>query len=193
MSAVTILEKLLGSEQSVTSKEHVLDSASRHVSNVESRFIESFDKLVREISSTWGQPQFNSLVEDEPTEEEEEEVTVVDEDAQEQQQTTQSGGGERKRKKLRNVLPPWAKGIATSGGDIRAIRLCYWKRPECIGYVVLRKEMDVKRNLALSYIIALGARRRGPEHSTRSVQTIRQAKEHWSQPILNWFSWLVGR
>jgi len=191
MSAVALLEKLLD-DQSVTSKEHVLDTASRHVSDVENRFIASYESLVNEITRTWGLPQFNSTMEDESqiSQEEEEE-----EEPAEQQQTTGTGvPGERKRKKLRNVVPPWAKGIASSGGDIKAIRLCYWKRPTCIGYVVLRKEIDTKRGIALMYMIALGVRKRGPEKG-RTVEKLRHSKEdHWLiTPVKNFLGWLAGR
>lgn len=103
--AVTILEKLLD-DQSVSSKEHILDTASRHVSNVEDRFVKSYDSLVREITANWGLPQFNNTVDDNtPDEPEEEEETP-----QEQQESTgglsQTESGIRKRKKLKNVVPP---------------------------------------------------------------------------------------
>jgi len=106
-NAITIIERLLA-ESKVQSNEHVIETASRHVSNVERRFSESFDLLVKEICGVWGSPQFNSTVPgmDDPAEEEEEES--------QEEQATSTGGtgeqGERKKKKLRNVVPPWSNG-----------------------------------------------------------------------------------
>ncbi len=187
-NAIAIIERLLGAE-SVQSNEHVIETASRHVSNVESRFSDSFDLLVREISSTWGLPQFNSTVPSTGDEVEEEE------EDRDQQATTNGGNGseqaegERKKRKLRNVVPPWSNGKSKSGGKCKALRLSYWKRANLIGYVVLRAEFDTVKNVPITYDLILGARRRGQD-SSRNIQHLKQAKGGWFMPFINW---LFGR
>lgn len=187
-SAIPILEHLLD-EASVNSKEHVIETASRHVSNVESRLSENFDSLVHEISTIWGAPQFNSTVPGSEHEDEEEE------DIEEQSTSDAGGAGKqdasRKKKKLRNVVPPWSNGTSRSGGQCKALRLSYWKRPDQIGYVVLRVEIDTKKNMPLSYDLILGARRRGAEPG-RNVAKFKQVEgqRHWFSPVMKW---LTGR
>jgi hypothetical protein len=182
-NAITIIERLLGAS-SVQSNEHVIETASRHVSNVERRFSESFDLLVKEISSVWGSPQFNSTVPgiDDPAEEEEEE-------SQEEQSTTAGGTGdqgERKKKKLRNVVPPWSNGKSkTPGGKCKALRLAYWRRTTMVAYVVLRAEFDAEKNVPITYDLILGARRRGQEQS-KSFQQLKQTNKGWFRPFINW-------
>lgn len=186
-NAIGIIERLLV-ESSVQSKEHVIETASRHVSNVERRFSESFDLLVKEISGVWGRPQFNSTVPgmDDPEEEE------IEESAEEQSTTVggTGGEGERKKKKLRNVVPPWSNGKSkTPGGKCKALRLAYWRRTNMVAYVVLRAEFDTEKNVAITYDLILGARRRGQERS-ESFQQLKQTKQGWLRPFLNW---LFGR
>lgn len=185
-NAITIIERLLG-ESSVQSNEHIIETASRHVSNVERRFSESFDLLVKEISGVWGSPQFNSTVpgEDEPVEEEDEEEEK--ESAEEQATSQGSGGsGERKKKKLRNVVPPWSNGKSkTPGGVCKALRLAYWRRTTMVAYVVLRAEFDKEKNVPITYDLILGARRRGQEQS-RSFQQLKQTNKGWFRPFINW-------
>lgn len=182
---ITIMERLLA-ESNVQSNEHVIETASRHVSNVESRFSENFDSLVRDIRSVWGSPQFNSTVPGMDEKEEEEEEVV--ESAEEQSQTNggTGEGGERKPRKLRNVVPPWSNGKSkTPGGKCQALRLAYWKRSDMIGYVVLRAEFDREKNVPLTYDLILGARRRGQDTS-RSIQHLKQSKQGWFRPLINW-------
>ena len=185
--AIAIMERLLG-EQSVQSNEHVIETASRHVSNVEARFSESFDTLVREISSTWGSPQFNSTVPGTGDEEEEE--------GDDDQRSTHGGNGnseqpegERKRRQLRNIVPPWSNGKSKSGGKCKALRLSYWKRTDLIGYVVLRAEFDTVKNVPITYDLILGARRRSQD-TTKNMQHLKQAKGNWFVPFIKW---LFGR
>ncbi len=181
-NAITIIERLLG-ESSIQSNEHIIETASRHVSNVERRFSESFDLLVKEIGSVWGRPQFNSTVPgmDEPEEEEEESI---------EEQSTTGGGtaepGERKKKKLRNVVPPWSNGKSkTPGGKCKALRLAYWRRTTMVAYVVLRAEFDTEKNVPITYDLILGARRRGQEQS-KSFQQLKQTNKGWFRPFINW-------
>ncbi|CAN5229387.1 hypothetical protein BH10CYA1_BH10CYA1_07930 [soil metagenome] len=182
-NAITIIERLLG-ESSIQSNEHVIETASRHVSNVERRFSESFDLLVKEIGAVWGRPQFNSTVPgmDEPEEEEEEESV--------EEPSTSIGGtgeqGERKKKKLRNVVPPWSNGKSkTPGGKCQALRLAYWRRTTMVAYVVLRAEFDTEKNVPITYDLILGARRRGQEQS-KSFQQLKQTEKGWLRPFINW-------
>ncbi|MBS2002194.1 MAG: hypothetical protein U0103_00545 [Candidatus Obscuribacterales bacterium] len=181
-NAITIIERLLG-ESSVQSNEHVIETASRHVSNVERRFSESFDLLVKEITNVWGKPQFNSTVPgmDDPVEEEEEE-----EESAEEQSTTQGGDAVRKKKKLRNVVPPWSNGKSkTPGCTCKALRLAYWRRTTMVAYVVLRAEFDKEKNVAITYDLCLGARRRGQEQS-KSFQQLKHTNKGWFRPFINW-------
>lgn len=182
---ITIMERLLA-EQTTQSNEHIIETASRHVSNVESRFSENFNDLVTEIRNTWGKPQFNSTVpgEDEANEELEEENP----ESHSEQATTDGGGSEseRKKRKLRNVVPPWSNGKSkTPGGKCQALRLAYWRRSDMIGYVVLRAEIDKEKNVPLTYDLILGARRRGQEAS-RKIQSLKNAKQGWFRPFINW-------
>jgi hypothetical protein len=188
--SISIIERLLG-EESVQTNEHVIETASRHVSNVEERFSDSFDSLVKEISSVWGAPQFNSTVpgmDDHEAQEQEESI--------EEQSATNGGGsseqkeGERKKRKLSNVVPPWSNGKSkTPGCKCKALRLSYWRRTNLVGYVVLRAEFDIEKNVPITYDLILGARRRGQEAS-RQIQSLKQVKQGWFRPFLNW---LFGR
>ncbi len=56
-SAVAILERLLD-DQAQNSKEHVMETASPHLSNVEDRMDKTFDSMVKEISEAFGVPDF---------------------------------------------------------------------------------------------------------------------------------------
>lgn len=49
----------------LNSREHVLETASYHVSNVKEQFSNQFERLVTEISSTWGHPVFTCTLDDE--------------------------------------------------------------------------------------------------------------------------------
>jgi hypothetical protein len=182
-NAITIIERLLG-ESKVQSNEHVIETASRHVSNVERRFSESFDLLVKEISGVWGSPQFNSTVPgmNDPVVEEEEEESA------DEQSTTQGSGGDqvRKKKKLRNIVPPWSNGKSkTPGGVCKALRLAYWRRTTMVAYVVLRAEFDKEKDVPITYDLILGARRRGQEQS-KSFQQLKQTNKGWFRPFINW-------
>lgn len=176
---VTIIERLLA-ENNVQANEHVIETASRHVSNVETRFAEAFDAKVKQITNVWGGPQFNSTVpglDDEPEEEEE---------SYDEQATSSGGTGEGKKRKLRNVVPPWANGKSkTPGGKCKALRLAYWRRSNLVGYVVLRAEYDTEKNVPITYDLSLGARRRGQEAS-RSIQHLKQTNQGWFRPFINW-------
>lgn len=60
MSVVALMERMLDVGTIVPVKEHVLESASRHVADVEDKFNEQYDKLVREATIAWGKPEFNN-------------------------------------------------------------------------------------------------------------------------------------
>ncbi len=56
-SAIAILERLL-ENRSENSKEHILETASPRLTDVENRMDHSFDALVKEISTIFGVPDF---------------------------------------------------------------------------------------------------------------------------------------
>ncbi|PZM81587.1 MAG: hypothetical protein DKT66_20515 [Candidatus Melainabacteria bacterium] len=60
---VTLMEALL-KDPSVSVREHVVESASPHVSNVKQTFEGKFESLVSEIGKEWGHPIFNSTFDD---------------------------------------------------------------------------------------------------------------------------------
>jgi hypothetical protein len=57
------MEALL-KDPSVSVREHVVESASPHVSNVKQTFEGKFESLVSEIGKEWGHPIFNSTFDD---------------------------------------------------------------------------------------------------------------------------------
>ncbi|HEY9776889.1 MAG TPA: hypothetical protein V6C81_24205 [Planktothrix sp.] len=187
-SAIAVLEKLLNDE-SVNNKEHLLETASPHILNAEQRFEQSFDTIVREISTIWGDPEFNSQIkkgDDEllpaPGEEEE---------APEGEQPQEAA--ERKERNLSTVVPAWSRGTARSGGQIKALRLAHWKRPDGLMYIVLRTELDPKKNdRPLYYDLILGARRRKQEVD-RGSERLRQTEENWKSQVVQALNWLRGR
>lgn len=171
MSAILILERLLDDE-SVNSKEHLLETASPNLSNVEDRLNTTFDQLVHEISTAWGRPQFNSRV-------------SLDSSKVEIQETESEGAeGEGAKKQLNSVVPSWSNGTARNAGMPKALRLSYWKRPDALSYIVLRTELDLKKNnRPMHYDIVLGSRRRSQE-SSRAVKQLRQTEEHWMSKVV---------
>ncbi|MCC7528686.1 MAG: hypothetical protein IT342_09200 [Candidatus Melainabacteria bacterium] len=60
---VTLMEALL-KDPSVSVREHVVESASPHVSNVKQTFEKQYETLVSEIGKEWGYPIFNSTFDD---------------------------------------------------------------------------------------------------------------------------------
>lgn len=56
----TILDRLLDEAPNTTCREHVLEQASYAVDNVQQKFVGKFEALVSEISTDWGQPEFNA-------------------------------------------------------------------------------------------------------------------------------------
>lgn len=64
-NCVPIMDRLL-EDPTVNSREHSLETASYHVSNVKEKFEGQFDQLVREISKDWGLPIFNASFEETP-------------------------------------------------------------------------------------------------------------------------------
>ncbi len=173
-SAIAILEKLI-TDPSVTSKEHVLETASRHSSDAQGRFEQSFERVVSEISAIWGNPEFNSQIRKEA----------------EGTDPQQSSGGELKRV-LGTVVPPWCQGSPRHGGKPKALRLAHWKKPEGVLYIVLRTELDGEKEIPLYYDLVLGARRRKPEVD-RSTAQLRQSKESWFKHLIAFFDWFRGR
>ena len=154
-SAVAILERLLD-DQAQNSKEHVVETASPHVANVEDRMDLAFDTLVQEITSTYGVPDFAN---------------------------SRSTGEE----KIQSVLPKWSEGTARVQGDVKTMRLSYWKRPEGTFYIVLRTEFDPKKNRNSYYDLSLGARRKSTE-SMPKVDRLRNTKEHWLNKVIPFFT-----
>src|SRR5580658_7550802 len=142
-SAIAVLEKLLGDE-TVASKEHLMETASPHISNAQQRFEQSFDNLVREISTIWGDPEFNSQI----TKGDDELLPAPSEEPAEGEQAEPV---ERKERNLSTVVPAWSRGTARSGGTPKALRLAHWKRPDGLMYVVLRTEIDAKKDRPLYF------------------------------------------
>lgn len=60
---VTLMEALL-QDPTVSVREHVVESASPHVSNVKQTFEKQYETLVSEIGKEWGYPIFNSTFDD---------------------------------------------------------------------------------------------------------------------------------
>jgi hypothetical protein len=58
------MERLLGEDSAESNKEHVIESASRHVTNILEKFDPQYDSMVAELTSAWGAPQFNHRPED---------------------------------------------------------------------------------------------------------------------------------
>ena len=170
-SAVAILEKLLD-DKTVNYKEHVLETASRHVSDAESRFEKKFDDVVHEISAIWGEPEFNSQIRKEP-------------EAQEIQPTAE---GEQPKKALGTVVPQWCQGAPRNGGRPKPLRLAHWKNSDGVLYVVLRTELDQVKDLPLYYDLILGARRRKPEMDRTTVK-LRQTEKTWQAHVVEFFNW----
>lgn len=177
-SAVAILEKLI-EDNTVTSKEHVLETASRHASDAQTRFENSFEQTVREISAAWGEPEFNSAIK--------KESVVAVEPAQ-----SESGEQQQPKRSLGTVVPPWCQGAPRHGGKPKALRLAHWKKPEGVLYIVLRTELDGEREIPLYYDLVLGARRRKPEVD-RSTQQLRQTNKSWMAYVVDFFNYMRGR
>lgn len=158
-SLIAIFERLLNDE-ATNFKEHVLETASPSIANVQERLEQSFEKVVHEISTIWGDPSYAGRIQGK------------------EEKVESEGSPAEKRKKLTNVIPPWCKGIARSGGDPVALRVTYWKRPDNISYIVLRTEVDPQRNnKPLHYDVVLGTRRRNKEPGRESAK-LRQNREH---------------
>ena len=166
-SAIAILEHLLDDE-SLNSKEHIIETASPKLSNVEGRLQQTFDTMVRDISTIWGDPQFNNR------------ITSNEED------------------KVGNVVPTWSKGTARSGGEPMVLRLAYWKRPGLTCYVQLRTELDKTKDPAspMFYDLVFGSRRRSPD-KTQSVQNMKQVETNKMTELTKAANglvrWLSGR
>jgi hypothetical protein len=180
-SAIAILEKLLADE-TVTAKEHLLETASPHISNAQQRFEQTFDSIVRDISTIWGDPEFNSSIK----KGEDELLPAPGEESE------QPENGEKKERNLSTVVPPWCKGAPRSGGTPVALRLAHWKKPDGLMYVVLRTEIDPKKDRPLYYDLVLGARRRKQEVD-RGTEKLRQSKEDWKSHVVSALNWLRGR
>ena len=178
-SAIVILEKLLH-DDTVTSKEHLLETASRHVDNAQQRFETTFDGMVHEISAIWGEPEFNSQIRKEPIQ-----MPNPEPQSESEQKTSI-------RKPLGTVVPHWCSGTARSGGTPKALRLAHWKKPDGLMYIVLRTEIDAKKDVPLYYDLVLGARRR-KQDVDRHTERLRQQKESWVNHVVNAFHWLLGR
>jgi hypothetical protein len=168
-SAIALLEKLL-EDDTVSFKEHVIESSSRHVE--QERCEQSFNNVVREITAIWNEPEFNSQIR-----------------KQSEEKLTASG---EYKKVLATVVPPWCQGMPKHGGIPKALRLAHWKRPEGILYVVLRTEIDAEKNRPLYYDLVLGARRRSPDVGRTTVK-LRQTKKTWMAHVVEFFHWLFGR
>lgn len=166
-SAIAILEHLLD-EGTVTQKEHVIETNSPRISNVDNRMHQSFDNMVRDISTIWGEPQFNNRITGEATD------------------------------KHNNVVPTWSKGTARNGGDVKTMRLSYWKRPELTCYIAYRIELDTSKEppKPLYYDLILGARKRNAETS-KGVKTLRSNEGNWVTKVMAGLNgvgkWLSGR
>lgn len=159
---ISLLEGLL-SDESVSAKEHVMETASQHVSNVQERLDGNFETIVRELTVAWGDPEFNTYVE----------VEVPPE----------KPGDETKIKK--NIVPSWSNGTAKNGGDPKALRLCYWRRDGNTFYVVTRVEMDKERDRPLYYEVAIGARKKA---DMKGNERLRHAKPSVWETIRSWFT-----
>lgn len=170
-STIAVFERLLD-DDSVTAREHVLESASPHVAKVQDRLEQNFDSIVKEVSLIWGEPEFHGNVpEPEPPSE-----------------------GDSEQKKARpNTIPAWCQGTARNGGASKALRVCYWKRPHATNYIVLRTEIDSKKNRPIDYSIVLGARRRTGTVDVKAVAALRQQKNHWMSGLLTCVHRLLGR
>lgn len=158
-SPIAIFERLLNDE-ATNFKEHVLETASPSIANVRERLEQSFEKIVCEISTIWGDPSYAGRIQGK------------------EEKVEPEGSPAAQRKKLTNVIPPWCKGTARSGGEPLALRITYWKRPDNISYIVLRTEVDSQRNnKPLHYDVVLGSRRRNQEPGRESAR-LRQSREH---------------
>ena len=178
-SALVILEHLLDDE-SIESKEHVIETISPRIANVQTRISDNFDELVQEISTKWGAAQYNNTIGSDSDKEPAEPPAADGADGEGQETTS-------KRKAVKRQVPPWSHGVATKGVDAKALRLSYWKRPNCLGYVVLRTELDDKKQ-PVNYALILGARRRTPD-TGRSVDKLRQAQSiPWYTQIFGWLT-----
>jgi hypothetical protein len=182
-SAIAILEKLL-EDDTVTFKEHLLETASRHVDNAQQRFENTFDGIVRDISTIWGAPEFNSHIRKEPNQMPDPEPPPAD-----SQDSTQE---KKPKKPLSTVVPSWCQGTARSGGTPKALRMAHWKKPDGLVYIVLRTEIDAKKDIPLYYDLILGARRRKQEVG-QHTENLRHQKENWMQHVVTAFNWLLGR
>jgi len=182
-SSIAILEKLL-EDDTVTFKEHLLETASRHVDNAEQRFENTFDGIVRDISAIWGAPEFNSQIRKEPNQLPDPEPPAAD--------SPDSPEKKAPKKPLSTVVPSWCQGTARSGGKPKALRLAHWKKPDGLLYVVLRTEIDAKKDIPLYYDLILGARRRKQEVD-QTTEKLRHQKETWFHHVVTAFNWLLGR
>jgi hypothetical protein len=171
-SLVAILEKLI-SDESVPFKEHILETASRHVTDAEKRFDDKFDNLVREISTVMGEPEFNSHIRKEVTE-------------------APGPTGEQK-KSLPTVVPPWCQGTARSGGVPKPLRFAHWKKPEGVLYVILRTEIEPAKERPLYYDLVLGARRRKPDVDKTTEKLRRQEETLMSKFVAFLRYWIRGQ
>lgn len=59
MPVLPIMERMVGAISTESNKEHVIESASRHVTNVMERFDQQYKSMVTELTTAWGLPQFN--------------------------------------------------------------------------------------------------------------------------------------
>lgn len=151
----TLIDALL-QDPAVSVREHVLENASCHVSNVKQNIEKQYENLVKEIGTEWGYPIFNSTFDDPDN--------------------------------PKAIAPGWSVGSPKDGGDPKTLKLSYWKRENCINYIVLRTETDPKKNdKPLYYELVIGSKRKLTEHAR--VDKIRQVKPSVWGTVRSWFVW----
>ncbi len=130
MNISNIIAKLQADSVNMDSAEHILDSASRHVTDVDIRTKHSFKNAFDSISIILGKADFNCAVD------------------------TQS----YKNKDLVS-MPSWSSGKALNGDSIKTIKLAYWIKENITYYLVLRHEFADKIQKPIYFNVSIGFRK----------------------------------
>ncbi len=110
--------------------EHVLETASKHVSEVDRKTKMTFKNTLDSLIYILGKPDYNCSID-----------TMG-----------------YKNKELVS-LPTWSKGKPSQGDTSKAVKLAYWVKENVTYYLVLRHEFTDKSNLPIYYNVYLGFRK----------------------------------
>lgn len=134
-NSVNILNKLAYTAAHSGLQEHLLESASRHVQDVQSKINQSYDNALSEISSAFGTPHFDGSLD----------FSSAD--------------------KANNLvkMPSWSAGKPSQGDTIKSVRLAYWINEKLTSYLVLRYEYMEKAESPIYYQLAIGTKQASKE------------------------------